>query len=82
MPDLQNFAVARTTPLTINNAPRWIISFQITDSRDGRLIRDFTGANSFTFPQVLGTFSQADQDELVQKWVMDMIRKKAPDLFG
>ncbi len=82
MPDLQNFAVARTTNATITNAPRWTISGQITNSKTGALIRDFTGASALTFPQVFALFSAADQDELVQKWVMDMIRKQFPGDFA
>ena len=66
----------------MTNAPRWTVSFQVCDSKTGAVIRDFTGGNAFTFPQVFAQFSAADQDDLVQKWCMDMIRKKAPDLFG
>lgn len=81
MPDLQNFLVSRNGTATLNNAPRWNISFQICHSKTGVVLRDFTGQNSFTFPQILGTFSAADQDELVERWTMDLIRKRAPDLF-
>lgn len=81
MPDLQNFTVARNGTATLTNAPRWSISFQVCDSKTGAVVRDFTGVNSFTFPQVFASFSAADQDDLVMKWVGDMIRKRAPDLF-
>lgn len=45
------------------------------------MLQDFTGANAFSFSQVFAQFSAADQDELVRKWVEDMIHKKAPALF-
>ena len=82
MPDLANFSVTRTTPLTINNAPRWIISGQITNSKTGAVIRDFTGANAVTFPQILGNFSQAKQDELVNQWVLELLRAQFPGEMG
>lgn len=80
MPDIQNFLVTRLAGTVTIPVPQWTVAFQICDNT-GVVIRDFTGANTFTFPQVFASFSQADQNELVQKWVMDMIRKKAPDLF-
>ena len=82
MPDLQSFSVTRTTPATLTNAPRWLISFQVCDSKNGAVLRDFTGANALSFPQVFAAFSAADQDEIVGEIVMLLIRKKAPDLFS
>ncbi len=73
--------MTRTTPLTITNAPRWIIAGQITNSKTGAVIRDFTGANSVTFPQILGNFSQSVQDDLVSKWVMDLLHSLFPGEF-
>ena len=82
MPDLQEFSVTRlATTVTLNSVPQWTISFTVSDSTTGAVLRDFTGANAFTFPQVFAQFSASDQDDLVSRWVMDMIRKKAPDLF-
>jgi len=82
MPDLQNFSVTRLVPtVTLNSVPQWTVAFQVCDSKTGAVLRDFTGANAFTFPQVFASFSAADQNDLVARWVMDMIRKKAPDLF-
>lgn len=81
MPDLQQFSVVRGGNVAIASVPTWKIEFEITDSETGEVLRDFTGANGFSFPQVFATFAAADQDDLVQKWVMDMIRKKAPTLF-
>jgi hypothetical protein len=82
MPDLQQFSVTRAGTVSLPNVPTWTVSFQVTNSKTGAVIRDFTGANAFSFPQVFAQFSAADQDDLVSRWVMDMIRKKAPDLFG
>ena len=81
MPDLQNFAVTRNGTATLTNAPRWTISGQVTNSKTGTVIRDFTGANALSFPQVFAQFSAADQDDLVARWVMDMIRKQFPGDF-
>lgn len=81
MPDLQNFAVTRNGTATLTNAPRWLVSFQVCDSKDGHVIRDFTGANAFNFPAVFATFDAATQDDLVARWAMDLIRARAPDLF-
>jgi hypothetical protein len=75
MPDIQNFRVTRTTNQTMS-VPRWIISFQVTDERTGALLRDFTGANSFLFPTVLGTLSQAQQDRLVERIVQYIIEAR------
>lgn len=81
MPDLQQFSVARNGTATLTNAPRWTISFQVCDSQTGAVIRDFTGANSFTFPQVFAQFDAATQDAMVAKWCQDLIAARAPDLF-
>lgn len=81
MADLQKFAVTRNGTVNVPNCPQWKIEFQITDSKTGAVLRDFTGANALSFPQVLAQFSQADQDELIAEWVVGLIRKKAPDVF-
>jgi hypothetical protein len=82
VPDLQQFTVTRLAgTVSLPAVPQWTVSFQICDSTTGAVIRDFTGASAFTFPQVFAQFSAADQDDLVQRWVMDMIHKKAPGLF-
>ena len=81
MPDLKDFSVVRSGTATLTNAPKWTISFQVCDSTTGAVLRDFTGANAFTFPQVFASFSTADQDDIVAQICMLLIRKKAPDLF-
>lgn len=72
MPDLQQFAVTRLAPATLT-VPRWRIEFQVTDERTGAVLRDFTGANALTFPNLLGTLSNAQQDAWVQQVVMATI---------
>ena len=81
MPDLQSFGVTRAGTVNLNNVPVWTVSFQVCDSTTGAVLRDFTGANAFSFPQVFAQFTAAQQDALVAKWCMDLIRVKAPDLF-
>ena len=82
MPDLQNYTVTRNGTVNLNNVPQWTISFQVCNSKTGAVIRDFTGANAFSFPQVFAQFTSQQQDDLVTKWCMDLIRAKAPDLFS
>lgn len=82
MPDLQNFSVTRAGTVSLPNVPTWKIAFQVCDSTTGAVIRDFTGANAFNFPQVFAQFSAADQDEIVAQITTMLIRKKAPDLFS
>jgi hypothetical protein len=81
MPDLQSFSVTRNGTVSLANVPQWTISFMITNSTTGAVLRNFTGANAKSFPQVFASLSAVDQDELVNKWVQDIIRKVAPDLF-
>lgn len=74
MPDLQNFSVVRNGSATINNAPRYTISCQVTNSQTGALIRNFTGANALTFPQVLGNLTEAERVEMIEliaNWLID-----------
>ncbi len=82
MPDLANFAITRNGTATLTNAPRWTISGQVVNSKTGALIRDFTGASALSFPQVFAQFAPADQDELVGRWVLDMIRKQFLEMGG
>lgn len=81
MPDLQSFSVVRSGTVSLPSVPTWSIQFKVCNSQTGAVIQDFTGVNGFSFPQVFAQFSAADQDDLVSRWVMDMIRKKAPNLF-
>lgn len=74
MPDLQQFAITKLSNLTITNAPRYQISCRVTNSNTGATIRDFTGANALTFPQVLGQLSEAERVEMIEliaNWIID-----------
>lgn len=74
MPDLQNFSVTKIANQTITNAPRYQISCLVTNSTTGAVIRDFTGANAITFPQVLGQLSEAERVEMIElicNWLID-----------
>ena len=66
MPDLQNFSVTRGGTVSLPNVPTWTIAFKVCDSKTGAVLRDFTGANAFSFPQVFASFSAADQDDRSQ----------------
>jgi len=82
VPDLQNYSVDRAGTVSLPNVPTWTVSFKVCNSKTGAVLRDFTGANAFSFPQVFAQFTAQQQDDLVAKWCMDLIRTKAPDLFG
>ncbi|MBK8200329.1 MAG: hypothetical protein IPK75_18435 [Acidobacteria bacterium] len=74
MPDLQNFAITKLANQTITNAPRYEISCRVTNSKTGARIRDFTGANTLTFPQVLANLSEAQRVEMIEliaNWIID-----------
>ena len=74
MPDLRNFTVTKLANQTINNAPRYQIACTVHDSSTGALLKDFTGANAHTFPQILGTLTEAERVELlhvIAQWIID-----------
>lgn len=76
MPDFQQFSVTRsgTANLTV---PTWAVEVKITDSKTGATVRDFTGANALSFPQILGQLTAAQQDEFVAASMNWLIRKRA-----
>lgn len=80
MPDIQNFAITRLAPASLT-VPRWQLSGQVTDSKTGAVLADFTGANVVNFPGILGTLTNAQQDELVNLIVTWLVQKKFPQFF-
>jgi len=77
MPDLLGFSVVRNGTVSLPNAPTWLISGLIVDSDDQtNVLRDFTGSSAVSFPQVLGNFTAAQQDDFVQNVVMDLLSKR------
>lgn len=75
MPDLQNFSIVRTGTASLT-VPVWTVSGQICDSSSGAVLRDFTGGNAVSFPQVLGSLSQTQQDEFVQTVILWLLQKR------
>lgn len=77
MPDLLNFQIVRNGTVSLPSAPTWKITGLVVDSTDQSIvIRDFTGANGVNFPQVLGQLTNAQQDDFVNKIVMDILQKR------
>ena len=74
MPDLQNFTVTAIGSASVN-VPRFTISGQITDSRTGAVLRDFTGANAITFPNVLGTLTAAQRLKVLDLLAEALLRR-------
>jgi hypothetical protein len=78
MADLRNFSITRLSNQNVN-APRWQISGQVVEVDRGAssvVLRDFSGANAITFPQVLGQLTNAQQDKLVEMIVMFLLEAK------
>lgn len=78
MPDLRNFSVTRSGTARIP-VPVWTISGQVVEVDRGPssvVLRDFSGANAVTFPQVLGQLTDAQQDRLVEMIVMFLLEAR------
>lgn len=75
MPDLSNYTVTRLANASITT-PRWAIAGQIVDSKTQQtVIQDITAAN-IIFPNVLGSLTNAQQDEWVNGVVQQLIFKR------
>lgn len=77
MPDFQDFSLTRNGTVSLPNAPQWRVELRITDSQTGEELRDFTGANALSFPQILGQLTAAQQDEFVAMSMAWLIHKRA-----
>lgn len=78
MPDLVQFSVTRLSNATMS-VPRWSVAGKVVDSETQKtVIRDFTGANAVIFPNVLGQLVAAQQDDWVQRVVLELVY----DRFG
>jgi hypothetical protein len=72
-PDIQNFSIVRAGNVQLT-VPTWTIAGQLTDSTTGEILRDFTGGNTVSFPQVLGSLTAAEQDDLVAFLVRHLLK--------
>lgn len=75
MPDLQELVITRGGNKNVN-MPEYTLSFQITDSTTGAVLRNYTGANALKFPAVLATLTEEQQTELVHRIVGWIANKK------
>ena len=73
--DLQQFSVTRISAAQLT-VPRWTVAFQVTNSTTGEVLHDYTGANTVTFPTILGQLTNAQQDEFVEMVMAWLIRKR------
>ncbi len=75
MPDFQNFKIEKLPDARINAIiPQYNISLTVNDSNSCEVIRNFTGAISIVFPNILTKLSDEDMQELMQtivNWLMD-----------
>lgn len=78
MPDLQQFTITPLSNASVT-VPRFTISAQITNSKTGAVLFDFTGANVITFPADLPTLlpTAAERREFVEQIALYLLRKKA-----
>jgi len=82
MPDLVGFSMTRISNASVS-LPRWTIAGKLVNSQDqSQVIADFTGANAVTFPQVLGSMTAAERDEMVQMIVLWLLAKRFPGAFS
>ena len=76
MPDLMDFSVTRAGSKSLT-VPTWTIQGRLVDSQTQRTLHaDFTGANSVSFPQIMGTLTNAQQDSLVEMLVRKLLEFK------
>ncbi len=74
MPDYTDFLVTRQPPSSIT-MPTWRIELRVVDAA-GTVIRDFTGVNALTFPNVLATLTTAEQQDLVERIAHELIQRR------
>ncbi len=55
--------------------PTWRIELRVVDS-NGTVIRDFTGVNALTFPNVLATLTTAEQQDLVERIAHELVQRR------
>ncbi len=72
MPDLVNYSVTRLPNASLS-VPRWQINGQVVDSKTQKtVIADIT-ANNVLFPNVLSNLTTQQQDDWVNKVVLDLV---------
>ena len=75
MPDFQNFSITRGNNVSLS-VPVWTIEGKITNSQNGSVIQDFTGANAVKFPQILGQLTIDQQNQFVEEIIQILIHRK------
>ena len=77
MPDFQQYSLTRNGTVSLPAVPQWKVELLITNSKTGAVIRDFTGANALSFPQILGQLTASQQDEFVAMSMAWLIQKRS-----
>lgn len=76
MPDFQQFRLAAQADSNLTVA-RITIEGQITDSKTGAVLFDFTGANAVVFALRVQGFTVAQHRQLAEQVAQDILRMKA-----
>lgn len=78
MPDFQNFSLTYARNVqNLTGMPSMTVACRVTDSSNGSVIADFTGANTFELLAELKSRSDPEQRYLFEKIANDLIRMKA-----
>ena len=75
--DFQDFAITPAATASIAAMPRFTISCRLTDSVTGETLRDFTGANTLTFPDMLKVLNATQREEFVRMAALWIINARA-----
>lgn len=73
--DCIDFNVTKLPSVSVS-LPSWSISGKLVNSETQELVKDFTGENSITFPDVLDNLSVGDRqkfEDMLLSWILNNI---------
>lgn len=74
--DLRNFSVTIDGSTVNANIPSATVSFKVFDTTTGQQLKDFTGANTVSFPQMVAALSAAEKKALLEHIIQWIVAKK------